>query len=193
MDQQHLTRVTRSLSGMPSRRDVLRGLAAAGLGLGSARLPVATEAKKRKRKKKEKQPKPNAFGCLEVGDACTSEEQCCSGICDGKKGERKCRAHDAGTCKQDAVGVCREGNPLLALCNQDVNCVCFRTTAGSNACAQLIAENGSQCADCQKDADCLTLGFPTGTVCAPLVVGICDDMCEGTMGCMVPCATGIPE
>jgi hypothetical protein len=51
MDQHQLMAVQRALTGMPSRRDVLRGLTAAGLSLAAFTLRDA-EAKKRGRKKK---------------------------------------------------------------------------------------------------------------------------------------------
>jgi hypothetical protein len=174
VDHNRFVAVTQSLISIPSRRHLLRGLAGAGLGLGVARLPGSAEAKK-KGKKKPRKGRPNAFGCLEVGDPCRNAAQCCSGICKGKKGVRRCRAHDTGTCKQDGV---------LAPCNNRTNCGCFRTTAGSDICAELFPP--SDCAECQRDADCLDLGFPAGSACGP-------GPCEGGMACYVPCGAEIPD
>src|SRR5215207_2969700 len=88
MDQQHVAAWTRSLTRiavtrLPSRRDVLRGLVGLGLGLSALRRPETADAKKkRKKRKKHKkkrtqsppQPLPppalNAFGCVDVGQAC---------------------------------------------------------------------------------------------------------------------------
>src|SRR5215211_3897399 len=56
VDQQRIEAVTRTLTSLPSRRDVLRGLAAAGLGLGSLRL-AETEAAKHKSKANKKKGK----------------------------------------------------------------------------------------------------------------------------------------
>lgn len=168
--------MTRTISEVPSRRDVLRGLAGVGLGLGMVRIPaMAAAKKKRKRKTKKRNPKvtPNQYGCLEVDDPCQTAEQCCSGICEGKKGKKRCLAHDTGTCKQDGQ---------LVPCNNRTDCGCFRTTAGSDVCAGLAT---SECAVCQRDADCLALGFPSGTACTP-------GPCESGMACMPPCATRIP-
>jgi hypothetical protein len=187
MIEHRIPTLPRALTSLPSRRDVLRGLAAAGFGLGIARWPSATEARK-KRKNKPKKAKLNAFGCFNVGAPCKTAEQCCSGLCEGKKEKRQCRAHDLGTCNQKNPGVCEIGNILDALCNGKGNCACFRTTGGSDVCAALF--DVSQCADCKKDADCLALGFPAGTSCAP--VGgefACEDICEFGMACMVPCGT----
>ena len=44
MDQQHFPAWTRSVRSVPSRRDVVRALAGAGLGLGALRLPDAGAA-----------------------------------------------------------------------------------------------------------------------------------------------------
>ena len=86
MDQLRLSTLSRSLTAVPSRRDVLRGLVGAGIGLGIGRVPEVAEAKKkRKRKKQDKPHKPNAFGCLDVGDPCRTAGQCCSGICEGNR------------------------------------------------------------------------------------------------------------
>jgi hypothetical protein len=172
--------LARWMTAGPSRREVLRGLAGAGIGLGVARLPDLASAKKK--------TKPNAFGCLEVGDPCQSEEQCCSGICDGKKGKRKCRAHGAGTCRQDLTGLCSDP-PTLATCNDSETCFCLRTTANSNFCAEL---GQKLCTDCQKDADCEALGLPSGSACLPTEGALCADHCPKTgMVCLAPCGEKI--
>jgi hypothetical protein len=105
LNQHRIAVVTRSLTSVPSRRDVLRGLVGAGLGLGAARLPAVVAAKKKRKKK----VKPNAFGCLNVDAACKNADQCCSGICEGKK----CRAHGIGTCDQKMPGACTNPDPEL--------------------------------------------------------------------------------
>jgi len=54
VDQTRFKIVTRSLISRPSRRDILRALAGAGLGLGAMRFSDAVAAKNKKRKKKRK-------------------------------------------------------------------------------------------------------------------------------------------
>ncbi len=180
-----------ALTSFPSRRDLLRGLAGTGLGLGMARWHPTTEARK-KRKKRKKKDKPNAFGCLSVDKTCKNAGQCCSGICDGKKEKRRCRTHGTGTCEQDAPGLCTAQNPELLTCNNNANCRCIRTTAGSNFCYDERSEAGSDCADCQQDADCEALGFPVGSACAPVMDGRCAGICETGMMCMARCGVGPP-
>jgi hypothetical protein len=184
MDGSQLDHIVRSFTD--SRRSLLGAMLAAAAGRLSAK---STEAKKkRKRKKKDKKPKPNEFGCLEVGDPCKSEEQCCSGICDGKKGKRKCRAHGAGTCRQDLTGLCSDP-PTLATCNDSETCFCLRTTANSNFCAEL---GQKLCTDCQKDADCEALGLPSGSASLPTEGALCADHCPKTgMVCLAPCGEKI--
>src|SRR5215217_6836958 len=46
--------MTQALGRLPSRRDVLRSLAGAGLGLGALRLPGIAAAKKKRKKRKKK-------------------------------------------------------------------------------------------------------------------------------------------
>jgi hypothetical protein len=177
--------VTRSLTSAPSRRDILRGLAGTGLGLGIGRWPAPADAKKKRKRKKK--AKPNAYGCLEVGDPCKNAGHCCSGICQGKQDKRKCKAHGTGTCDQEGPGLCTAPNPELLLCDNSAECACIRTTAGTKFCYDMRSEAGTDCADCQKDADCETLGFPSGTACAAVSEGRCAGVCAGGMMCMVPC------
>jgi hypothetical protein len=168
--------------GLP-RRGLLAGIAASVVGLA----PAVEARKKHKHKHKPRQAKPNAFGCLSVGNACRSAEQCCSGICERKK----CRLHGAGTCDQKAQDFCAVSEPDVAqtLCDGSQSCVCVRTTAGSHFCGGPT----SACADCQTDSNCEALGFPTGSACAPFTEGRCAGACEHDTACLVPCDPSPPE
>lgn len=199
MSQNHLRDVTHTLASLPSRRDLLRGLAAAGLGLGIAPWadPIEARKKRKGRKKKVKRPQPNAFGCLEVGDACSSEADCCSGICAGTKGKKTCQAHGTGLCPQNHVGIClatADEIPVLKCGNSDL-CFCYTTTAGSNFCGNRGPRLGDMaaCADCQKDADCAALGFPAGSACAVVGNGYCSGQCSSGMACLPPCGVELPS
>lgn len=164
-----------------------RSLLAAGLGLATQWSPATSGAKKKRKRKKHKKRKPqatpNEFGCLEVGDPCTTNDDCCSSVCEGKKGQRTCRAHDTGTCAQDEPGYCAVENPELVLCNGERGGggACFRTTAGSNVCV-----NRFECEDCRRDADCEALGYPSGGACIPIEGELlCADGCAETgMACV---------
>jgi hypothetical protein len=180
--------------------DIMRALSAsrrtffsAALVIGMGRLgPFQAKAKKKhKHRHKKRKPKatPNEFGCLEVGAPCTSEEQCCSGVCDGKKGKKQCQAHGAGTCEQEGQHYCAA--VTVPYCNNSISCVCGRTTAGSNFCGTVLPP--SDCADCQRDADCEALGFPVGSVCAPWSSGNCVGICDTGMVCLAPCGTESTE
>ena len=186
MEQKHFDAVTRIVTRRPSRRDVVCGLAGVGLGLGGPRFSDIAEArKKRKHKKRRKKAKPNEFGCVEVDKPCTSAEQCCSGICEGKK----CRSHDTGTCdqtlkKEICLAASVEDILVLRGCDSDLNCYCYRTTSGSRYCsAGLLNEGDPRCADCKTDADCVALGFPTEAACAPVSQGLCAGSCPTGMAC----------
>jgi hypothetical protein len=179
------------LTSVPSRRDVLRGLVGAGLGLVAARLPDTAEAKK-KRKQRPKKSKPNQYGCLSVGAACKNAELCCSGICEGKKGKRKCRAHGAGTCDQTQRGACTAADPAATACNDTEGCNCLETTAGSTFCGP-SGGPGIACAGCLNDADCERLGFPPGSACIPLDIGRCVQACVNGRACVAPCGYVPPD
>lgn len=183
--------LSRALTGRPSRRDVLRGLFGAGLGLGSPRLAELADAKKRKGSKQKRKARPNEFGCLEVGDPCQNAGQCCSGICQGKKGKKRCRAHGTGTCQQNLPGLCSDP-PTIALCNGSESCACLTSTAKSNFCAQL---GSPVCIACRKDADCEAAGLPAGSACLPTTGLLCQSECPETgMVCLPPCGVMVePE
>jgi hypothetical protein len=179
-----LAGVLRSLSGVPSRREVLRGLAA---GLGLAAVPLLGEAKP-KRRKKRKRPtpaKPNQYGCLEVNDSCRRHLQCCSGRCTGKPGRKRCRAHGTGTCNQTNLAVCEAIGLEQTRCNNSISCYCTRTTAGSSFCGDVSTT--SDCAICKRDVHCVALGFPPGSACVPFATGFCAGSCPSGMLCMAPC------
>jgi hypothetical protein len=188
VDHDHMGAVRRSLTSFPSRRDLLRGLAATGIGLGFARLPSIASARKRPRQGNDTpKPKPNKYGCLEVGDPCGRASQCCSGICKGKKGKKTCRAHGTATCPQRVPGVCTSTEPELLGCGGSSDCFCFRTTAGSNYCGDWFGVT-KICHACKKDVDCEALGLPRGSACVPVARGHCTAAdCEIGMMCMAPC------
>lgn len=71
MDQHQFVTVARSLTGLPSRRHLLHGLAGAGLVLGVARWPEAAEAKKKRR------PKRRTGLCRKNGSACARPGKTC--------------------------------------------------------------------------------------------------------------------
>jgi hypothetical protein len=186
MNHHSIAAVTRNLSDFPSRRDVLRGLVGVGLGLAAARLPESAEAKKkRKGKSKSKKPKskPNAYGCLNVGATCANDDQCCSGVCEGKT----CRAHHTGICQVD-YDLCTTG--AAHVCNAvgtgDIACACVLTTGNAPFCGK--SGDGITCHDCNQDADCEATSGP-GAACIVLDV-ICEGLRPdtGNTACVAPCA-----
>ncbi len=66
MNEKRFAAWTRSWSGLPSRRHLLRGLASAVLGWGTGRLPEPVEAKKKAKPK----PKPSTGLCARNGSKC---------------------------------------------------------------------------------------------------------------------------
>ncbi len=141
--------LTRAVIEVPSRRKVLRGLAGAGIGLGVTHFPNATDAKRKRKHKREKAPKPNAYGCLDAGKRCKTAEQCCSNLCDGKPGRRKCRAHDANGCKAGAQSVECGGTDIACTTSFLEPGVCGTTTGKAGYCFA-----AGECATCTTDAEC---------------------------------------
>src|SRR5262245_38609303 len=76
MDHNRIADLTRSMSVLPSRRHLLRGLAGSGLGWGMARFPGLTEAKRRRTRKQNNTKglcKRNGAPCNEPGRKCKQQ------------------------------------------------------------------------------------------------------------------------
>ncbi|MCD6027956.1 MAG: hypothetical protein K0S78_130 [Thermomicrobiales bacterium] len=167
MNASRFDRLVRALTdGATPRRVVLRGLA--GAGFAAALLPWigedldARRGKKRGKRKKGKQnkkPPVNRFGCRNVGVACSSAGQCCSGICEGgrrrkgKKTRKTCRAHDTGGCRVEQDSCSGEFFPCTATNGADG--FCHVTTGNAPYCGV-----SSTTFDCTKDEDCIDLCGP---------------------------------
>lgn len=194
MNQHRFPALTRAVTGVPSRRDLVRGLVGAGIGFGAGQLPRRADAKRRKK------PRPNAFGCLDVGQPCRGiDERCCSGICQGKKpkkGEKdksRCVAHHTGGCTADRHECTNPAGAACSAASTEANC--FKTTGNAGFCGELEgSSHEANCQPCRTDPDCEALGFAAGSACViyrtedACVVG-----CEGVNGstgtaCLPPAA-----
>jgi hypothetical protein len=142
MDANRFDDLTRSLIAPPSRRRLIRGLAAAALAQVTLLGPGAGVGTARKRKNKIKK---NSFGCVDVGGKCYGKDaRCCSGICNGNGKRSKCAAHNQGGCTRDDSS-CPESIP----CGKDGEC--YRTTGKAGFCG---AAGTCDCHPCTKDKDC---------------------------------------
>ncbi len=133
-------RLARALAAPSPRRALF-----AAVGVALVPVPEAVLAKKRKPKIKR-----NAFGCVNVGNRCTRAGQCCSTIGAGRRGKKRCRAHDASTCR---VGENACGRPLVGCTTSTGNAsgVYFTTTGRAPYCGGVDV---GKCAACTTDADC---------------------------------------
>lgn len=152
---------------MHSRRRLARTL-----GLTTIALPGSATAKNRKKKKKK--VTFNDFGCVNVGGICKNASQCCSGICKGKKGKKKCQAHDAQGCQAGQREEICGGDAVNVPCTSSAgeeDSVCDTTTGNAGYCTF----NGD-CFPCSKDADCQEFCGPAAACM------ICADFCAETGG-----------
>jgi hypothetical protein len=163
MDADRFDAFARSVTAaLSTRRTVLIGAASVGL----AAAPASGSAKRRKRRVKR-----NAFGCVNVGGVCKHGGHCCSGLCEGTKRRRTCRAHDTGGC--------RAGNQPQGCNGTDI--VCTTSTGNPKGVCATTTGNGGYCVysggcyPCQTDADCQELCGPRGACF------LCDD-CPDTGG-----------
>ncbi|MGH2614514.1 MAG: hypothetical protein ACRDJC_04695 [Thermomicrobiales bacterium] len=175
----------RALTDRPiARRALTRGLAGAAMAAGLARWSGEDlHARKRRKRKTRNKPLENAFGCRNVGVVCTSANQCCSGLCAGKRGKKgksskkTCRAHDASDCRIDQDSC------------SGTNFACITSTGEEGFC-HVTTGNASYCANdgiefpCTKDEEC-------NPFCGPLAAcNVCnipgeapEQFCGGSSGC----------
>ena len=169
MDEHQFDRLT--------RRFVLGGFTAA-LGLGMERLLDPASA--RKGKKRKKKVKFNEFGCVNVGNFCKHDDQCCSGICEGKKGKRKCRNHDAGSGCQKGDNSCVEDLPdCTTATGISAQTRCGTTTGNASYCWF-----DGDCMNCSKDEECQELCGPAAAcIKCPNCSMAFDTACVGPGNC----------
>jgi hypothetical protein len=104
--------MTRDLTSVPSRRDILRGIAGAGLGLGSARVPDVAEARKKHKRKKKRKKKCGKAGGKPVKGTCCKKSIRVDDRC------RRCDVCASGcafSSVQDAIEAASAGD-TIALC-----------------------------------------------------------------------------
>lgn len=186
---------TGSLSSLPSRRDVLRGLASAGLVM-TAMGDENAAARKRHHQKRKHKPKPklppppplpfNEFGCLDIGQPCQGDSSlCCSGVCD--PGTSTCVAHNSGVCFPDTDSCTLQ--TAIPCHPSNTFCSCRLTTGNAGFCADFsdLSEPTDICRFCGQDTDCQE-EFGPGAACIVLK-GICSSFCAATgrTACVRPC------
>jgi hypothetical protein len=184
MDDISFDRLTSRLSQFISRRGLVGASGLLALGIPDL---IAARKKKRKRRKnrsKNKNVAFNDFGCVSVGGFCQNGGQCCSGICQGQKGKRTCREHDAGNCQSDQDS-CLD-TLIYCTTTTDATGHCTITTGGASYCA-----GATRCFDCARDADCVPYCGPQAAciACADCVaINGEETACVGPSGtsCTIP-------
>lgn len=147
MDHDRFDQIARTVSSRLSRR-----AAAGALGLGSLGLAALGPAEVATAKKGKKKVKTNEFGCVDVGKFCKKSDQCCSGICQGKKNKKKCKAHNEVTCQNGQREEFCGGTVVPCQTpNGDNKGGCNTTTGKAGYCTR-----DGVCFACNKDADCVS-------------------------------------
>ena len=155
MDDRRFDRWTRAIAASASRRRTLFALFAA---LTHGRLsPDATAGP----------------GCKNVGARCKRPGQCCSGLCKGKKGRKKCKGHDSGGCKPGTIPFSCGGVEVACTTSSGLAGACATTTGKGGYCfSNVLPPQCTRDADCQElygpraaCVTCPTMG-PPGTLCA---------------------------
>jgi hypothetical protein len=162
-----------------SRRRTLRLLGSLGIVPLLGHAHADARRKKRNKKKQRKQrplqpPTLNAFGCVDVGQACRGNSSlCCSGICQGAAPAPG--KPDTSLCVPHNVGICQAGQDdclgVQVACGPQA--FCTRTTGNASFCAGI-----GQCRVCARDTDC-EAEFGPGAACI-----VCASSCPDTItGC----------
>jgi hypothetical protein len=122
-----------------------------------------------------------AAACKQDRKPCTDRNQCCSGVCRGPRGRKKCRAAlGQGTCTIEK-NTCEIGG-MAAACDPELTgaCACFRRPNGAAFCADTADFDCLPCAQC-----------PPGTTCVRARNGLCVLCPVGTGAtetiCVKPC------
>jgi hypothetical protein len=140
MDTSRIDHLIRQVSTRLSRRTL-----AGTLGLAALAHPFAIEASKKRKKKKIRR---NSFGCVNFGGYCKRSGQCCSGICQGKKGKMRCLDHGTGGCQLEQSTVTCEG---VGVPCPSAEGVCTTTTGNAAFCLNWKFDIPPKCT---RDADC---------------------------------------
>jgi hypothetical protein len=111
-----------------------------------------------------------------VGKFCKNSGQCCSGICSGKQGKKRCQAHDSDVCQPLQDPICSGDLPPCTT-RAGNGGQCLTTTGKAGYCTL-----GGVCVACKKDADCVAFCGPQAAC-----ISCADGTCEGTGGTI--CAT----
>src|SRR5829696_3203175 len=140
MDEQHIHAVTHTLRRLPSRRDVLRGFAGAGLGLNGLWLAGGVAAKKKKRRKKRRAgtvPADTgtvpAAQCLRTCDQRICGSDGCGGSCGSCATDQVCVS---GGCVDEQTDV-RNCGFCGRHCTVNEQCVGGECLCGVSSCSAL--------------------------------------------------------
>ncbi len=168
MEADRFDTLVRTLVERASRRTLLgASLASLVAGLGMTDAGARKKHKKHKRRKGSNCPNGCPPGAVCLGGACVVREGSCPA------GADSCGATDT------------------VRCNANPKCSCYVRMEGGTRCGQENFTLGSACDQCGTDADCLALGFPTGSSCI-LDSGITCDRCraDDRGECVEPCGSG---
>ena len=154
-----------------------RRTALARLGFSILAIPAIASAKQHKRKPKK--IKRNSFGCVDVGKFCKNSAHCCSGICHGKKGKKRCKSHDTWGCTAGLNACVGPFQECLIAGSEDG--ICYTTTGNAGYCA-----NSSLCVSCSQDEDCRPYCGPSAACVRCAGCATSGGMaCAGTGDCAV--------
>jgi hypothetical protein len=113
-------------------------------------------------------------GCKDVGTRCKRKSDCCSNICRGRRGRKKCKSHDTGGCQAGQIEAFCGGTTVQCTTSSGLPGSCNTTSGNAGYCSREGA-----CVSCTKDLDCQNQ-FGAGAACVKCAT------CPGGLGCASP-------
>ena len=190
MDQKRFDAMTRSLTSLPSRREILRRLGGTGLGLAALWSPNTTEAKKKKgKKKKTKTPafpspaSPPPVNCIPRCGHTQCGNDGCGGSCGSCPAGRFCRSGTCCTPEPSAVTCAGRCGTVTSIrtCGQPVACSCpsDQVCLSNGSCAIVCNAFG----DCPASPACSGCSDPDSNGARHCLRDACGTPCTSTADC----------
>jgi hypothetical protein len=178
MDDSPVDRMARILA-VPSRRQTL-GVIGSLIATRPSFWPKLASAKRRHKKKKCKHGKKKCAG------TCVLKERCCGTVvCDvGDVCVNGECVVGSGNCLADSDS-CSETDTVH--CGVSADCGCYQRLEGGVRCVQFTPPFDEECDQCETDADCIALGFPSGSSCVLDDGPTCACLIAGRGECGLPC------
>ena len=183
MDQHRFDLLARTLSGMSSRRNLLRGLTALGLGVGITRLPGAATAKRKRNQGKKQHTKQTEHETANIDQARLAAAAGPCGPCQKRKKGTCVPRPDGTPCDG---GICQGGVCAPPTCETTCSGCCYDGQCYPGDTNATCGKDGATCVSCAGDEICTAEGVcgPPSTcgIGGPCLVFVTSVASQGNLG-----------